>query len=94
MPDKVALRDGDRSWTYRQLAADIAWARSFFVQRSMTGAGIAVMVMPDLVDFWVTGIALRSLGLTTIAVATSGMWQTSISPICVVSSSWPRTRRH
>jgi fatty-acyl-CoA synthase len=67
-PDKTALEHNGEAWSYRALAEAIAIARGYFHRRGITGEGVAVMAVTHLRDFWVFSLALRSLGLTTIAV--------------------------
>ncbi len=67
-PDKTALEHNGEVWSYRDFASAIAAARGYFHRRGIEGEGVAVMVVAHLRDYWVFSLALRSLGLTTIAV--------------------------
>ena len=67
-PDKTAVVYNGQPLSYRSFAANIALARGYFASRGVTGSGLAVLVILNLLDFWVLSLALRSLGLTTIAV--------------------------
>ena len=67
-PDKAALEHNGEVLSYRDFAAAIAAARGYFHRRGIEGEGVAVMVVAHLRDYWVFSLALRSLGLTTIAV--------------------------
>jgi len=67
-PDKTAVVHNGQPLSYRSFAANIALARGYFASRGVTGSGLAVLVILNLLDFWVLSLALRSLGLTTIAV--------------------------
>jgi acyl-coenzyme A synthetase/AMP-(fatty) acid ligase len=67
-PEKTALVYNGQPLSYRAFAANVALARGYFASRGVTGSGLAVLVIFNLLDFWVLSLALRSLGLTTIAV--------------------------
>src|SRR6185312_7734711 len=66
-PDKPALVQNGVALSYGALAYRIAQARAYFARHDCTGPGVAVVVVAALVDFWILSLALRSLGLTTIA---------------------------
>ena len=67
-PDKPALVHDGGVWSYAQLAQAIAAARSHFAQQGLSRGGVAVLGIRNLAECWVHGIALRSLGLTTISI--------------------------
>ena len=67
-PDKVALDYNGEPWSYAAFAQAIAVARGYFNRRGLIGEGVAVVAVGHLREFWVLSLALRSLGLTTIAV--------------------------
>jgi acyl-coenzyme A synthetase/AMP-(fatty) acid ligase len=67
-PEKTALVYNGQPLSYRAFAANVALARGYFASRGVTGSGLAVLVIFNLLDFWVLSLALRSLGLTTVAV--------------------------
>lgn len=67
-PGKPAIFYGTRSITYRELASWIAQARHFLGEQDLRPANVAVLAVDCLVDSWVLGLALRSLGITTVAV--------------------------
>ena len=67
-PDKTAVIYNGRPWSYRSFAQAIAVARGYFVRRGYVGPGYAVLAVRNLMDFWILSLALRSLGLTTVAV--------------------------
>ena len=68
-PDKTAvIWNGRVSLSYRSFADDIAVARGYFARRDCLGPGYAVLAVHNLLDFWVLSLAIRSLGLTTVAV--------------------------
>jgi acyl-coenzyme A synthetase/AMP-(fatty) acid ligase len=67
-PDKAAIVYDGTPLSYGAFAAAIAVARGYFARRDCAGPGVAALAISNLVDFWVLSLALRSLGLTTIAV--------------------------
>lgn len=67
-PGRRALDYGPRRISYGELASWVADAREFLGQHDVRGGGMAVLNVDSLVDSWVLGLALRSLGLTTFAV--------------------------
>ena len=67
-PDRTAVIYNGRPLSYRSFAQLIAVARGYFARRGYVGPGYAVLAVPNLMDFWILSLALRSLGLTTVAV--------------------------
>ena len=68
-PDKTAVIWNDRvSLSYRSFADNIAAARDYFARRDCIGPGYAVLAVHNILDYWVLGLAVRSLGLTTVVV--------------------------
>jgi acyl-coenzyme A synthetase/AMP-(fatty) acid ligase len=67
-PDRTAIIFNDRPWSYGSFAQFIALARGYFVRRGYVGPGYAVLAVHNRMDFWILSLALRSLGLTTVAV--------------------------
>ena len=67
-PDRTAVIYNGRPWSYRSFAQAIAVARGYFARRGYVGPGYAVLAVYNLMDFWILSLALRSLGLTTVAV--------------------------
>jgi acyl-coenzyme A synthetase/AMP-(fatty) acid ligase len=67
-PEKVALVHNGATWSYRTFAAAIAAARGFLARQGCVGPGVAVQALSDMREFWVLNLALRSLGLMTVAV--------------------------
>jgi acyl-coenzyme A synthetase/AMP-(fatty) acid ligase len=93
-PDKTALVYNGRPWSYRSFARFIALARGYFVRREVVGAGVAVVATSSLMDFWIFSLALRSLGLTTMAIpSVEAIGALGLPDVrCVVASaaeSWP-----
>ena len=70
-PRSTALVYNDRVWSYRALADEVSLARAYFSRRGCVGPGYAVLAFHNLLDFWIFGVALRSLGLTTVAVGSA-----------------------
>jgi acyl-coenzyme A synthetase/AMP-(fatty) acid ligase len=67
-PDRTAVIYSGVPLSYRSFAQAIAVARGYFARRSYVGPGYAVLAVSNLRDFWILCLALRSLGLTTVAV--------------------------
>jgi acyl-coenzyme A synthetase/AMP-(fatty) acid ligase len=93
-PDKTALVYNGSAWSYRSLAQFIALARGYFVRRKAVGAGVAVIATYSLMDFWIFSLALRSLGLTTMAApSVEAIGELGLPDVrCVVAAaaeSWP-----
>jgi acyl-coenzyme A synthetase/AMP-(fatty) acid ligase len=66
-PEKIALTYNGQAWSYRAFAQAIAICRGHFRRQGIAGEGVAVIALNNLRDFWVVSLALRSLGLTTLA---------------------------
>ena len=88
-PDKTAVVYNGQPLSYRSFAANIALARGYFASRGVVGPGLAVLVIANMLDFWVVSLALRSLGLTTIAVQSVPAFDELDPPAarCVVASA-------
>ena len=67
IPDKPALVHNGVTFSYAELAHRVAQARGWFARNGLTGPGVAVLATRRLAEFWIQSLALRSLGLTTIA---------------------------
>src|SRR5665213_4242584 len=67
-PDKTAVVHNDVASSYAQLAARIEACRRYFAQQDLPAGSVAVIDVDSLLDAWVFGFALRSLGLTTCAL--------------------------
>ncbi len=57
-----------RRWTYRALAAAVASTVGELAGKGLGGPGVAALAGHNLADFWVKSLALRALGLHTIAL--------------------------
>ena len=93
-PESVAVVYNGQSWSYRAFASLIEKFRGYFSQRECIGEGFVVLAVNNLVVFWVLSLALRSLGLTTIAVqSVENVASLTLPKVrCVFTSSrenWP-----
>src|SRR5271169_6370550 len=67
-PDTTAIVFNDRKLSYRQFACRIEISRRYLSAQGLAGEGVAVLPTGSMVSTWVLGLALRSLGLTTLIV--------------------------
>ena len=93
-PERTALEHNDAPWSYRTFADAIARARGFFHRRGLEGDGVVVTAIEHIRESWVMGLALRSLGLTTIAVpsaeAVRGLGLTNVRAVVAsAGEAWP-----
>ena len=93
-PDRTAVVYNGRPQSYRAFARRIAAARGYFARQGYAGSGCAVLVVNSLMKFWIFSLALRSLGLTTVAVRSASAVSTlGLRNLrCVVASAgetWP-----
>ena len=65
--DKPAIIAADRVWTYADLAEAIGQARGYFIGRGVFGGGVVSLAVEDQIQVWILTLALRSLGVTTMA---------------------------
>jgi acyl-CoA synthetase (AMP-forming)/AMP-acid ligase II len=88
IPGKPALVHNGVPFSYAELAYRVAQARGWFARNGLIGPGIAVVATRHLVEFWIQALALRSLGLTTIAPRYGDSLETLALPDvrCVVGS--------
>jgi acyl-coenzyme A synthetase/AMP-(fatty) acid ligase len=70
-PGKTAFICNGVSRTYAEFGDDLAQASGFFARQQLPVASVAVLCIEDLAQVWVLGIALRHLGVTTVAVNTT-----------------------
>lgn len=94
MPEKTAIIYGDHRTSYHDLACIISATRRYLAALGLPGSGVAVLAIASLLDSCVTGLALRSLGLTTVGVPSADqIGQLGLPNIqCVVTSEiehWP-----
>jgi acyl-coenzyme A synthetase/AMP-(fatty) acid ligase len=93
-PEKTAVIYNEQRWSYRTFAEHIARARGYFLKRGYAGPGYAVLAIRNRMDFWVLSLALRSLGLTTVAVGSPAVLADLDLPDirCVIAGegeAWP-----
>ncbi len=98
-PEKMALTHNGSAWSYGDFAEAIARTRGHFHRRGLCGEGIAVVAVSHLRAFWVLSLALRSLGLTTIAVQSAevigGLGLPAIRfVVASESEAWPGLAEH
>jgi len=67
-PERTAAIHNGQVISYRMFAHSIALGRAYFARLGWIGAGFAAVAIHDLMDAWITIMALRSLGLTTIVI--------------------------
>jgi acyl-CoA synthetase (AMP-forming)/AMP-acid ligase II len=65
-PSKIAVVQDGQALSWRDFAALITATRAFLSNHVALAPGVAVICCHRLLDAWVVGMALRSLGLTTI----------------------------
>src|SRR5579872_4315636 len=68
-PDNTAIVWNDHHWSYAVFTRSIALARGYCVRRGIGDEGVAVLAIHNLLHFWIVSLALRSLGVTTIAAS-------------------------
>lgn len=71
-PLKVALLHGALRFTYADFARRIEASRLHFAAQGITPRSTVVLAIEHLALVWIHGIALRSLGYTTICLPVSG----------------------
>jgi acyl-coenzyme A synthetase/AMP-(fatty) acid ligase len=67
-PDKAAIIHNNQPFSYSTFAQLIAIARDYFARAEYVGPGYAVLAVRHYLSFWILSLALRGLGLTTLAV--------------------------
>jgi acyl-coenzyme A synthetase/AMP-(fatty) acid ligase len=65
-PDRVAVIYNGERIGYRRFAAAILAARRFFADQGIARDRVAIVCAPHLLEAWVVGLGLRSLGVTTV----------------------------
>ncbi len=66
-PERLAIVCNGRRLTYGELACAIEATIQAFERQGIGGPGYAVLAVQDLLQFWICSLALRELGLTTVA---------------------------
>jgi acyl-CoA synthetase (AMP-forming)/AMP-acid ligase II len=82
-PERTAVIYNGSIVSYGDFARRITGARRRLRDQGVEGRGYAVVVVDRLIDRWILGLALQSLGLTTIAIR-------SLDEIGVVADLDPR----
>jgi len=87
-PNKIAVIYGEYQLSYREFADAIGAVQRYFGTLGLSAGGVAVLAIAALADSWIVGLALRGLGLTTVAVRSADqLSQLGLSNIqCVVTS--------
>ena len=67
-PDRVAIRRNGLDLSYRCFADAILLARGELLEQQLVRPGVVGVAIVDLQEFWITALALRSLGATTLAI--------------------------
>ena len=67
-PEAIALVHNGVAWSYAAFARWIAICRNAFEQANVRHGGVAVICIDRLGDAWAAALAMRSLGVTTVAV--------------------------
>ncbi len=70
---------------YGQFARLIEASRRYLAQRVRPGTGVAVLAISSMLDAWIQGLALRSLGITTLAARREAIGSLGLPEVaCVV----------
>ena len=91
-PDAIAIYRHGSELSYREFAAAIGSARAEFIDRRIKGKGIVGIAIWDLQQFWICGLALRSLGLTILPIRSPDALPDLLVPglrYVVGPASWP-----
>jgi acyl-coenzyme A synthetase/AMP-(fatty) acid ligase len=93
-PYNTAVIQNGAHLSYRSFARSIAKARGYFISQGFSGPGRAVLAVHSMKDFWILGLALRSLGLTTLAArSVAALNQLSMPGLRLVvtlpTEAWP-----
>jgi acyl-coenzyme A synthetase/AMP-(fatty) acid ligase len=67
-PERTAIVYDNVPLSYRQFARLIHVSRQYLSGLTLPGEGVAGLVIASVLDAWIHGLALRSLGLTTVIV--------------------------
>ncbi len=66
--NRTAIVYDNKKLSYRYFARLIDASRRYLAAQGLGGEGVAVLPIGSLLDAWIVGLALRSLGLTTVVV--------------------------
>lgn len=88
-PDKVAVIHNGQSLDYASFARAIDATREFIEARRLPSRGIAVVTASNQLDTWLRALALRQLGLDTVAVSAWRHFHTLRinRPACIVPAT-------
>ena len=67
-PDRIAVVHNNRPISYRAFARGVDAARRYLAGQELPATGIAVLAGGSILDGYVLGLAVRSLGMTTLLV--------------------------
>jgi non-ribosomal peptide synthetase component E (peptide arylation enzyme) len=67
-PDRIAVVHNNRPISYRAFARGVDAARRYLAEQELPATGIAVLAVGSILDGYVLGLAVRSLGMTTLLV--------------------------
>ena len=85
-PGKPAVVHDGRSLSYAELAQRIEAARQYLLRRELS-PGVAVLCFESLLDVWIVGFALRSIGVTTIASGANEVTTLGVRQVgCILTS--------
>jgi acyl-coenzyme A synthetase/AMP-(fatty) acid ligase len=65
-PDRTAVITNGRPLSYLRFAGRICAVRGFLENQPVSPERVAVLCIHNIVDGWIIGLALRSLGVTTV----------------------------
>jgi acyl-coenzyme A synthetase/AMP-(fatty) acid ligase len=90
-PDRVAIDYGGSLFSYGWFARQIAARRRAFAALDLKPGAAAVVCLTSMIDAWIVCLALRSLGVTTLAVRAIGDLPdlASLDLTCVVADVAP-----
>jgi acyl-CoA synthetase (AMP-forming)/AMP-acid ligase II len=94
-PDKTAVVHNGHALTYRRFAALVLLARRHFEAAGAGRGRLAILCVHSLIDGWIFGLALRSLGAdTVIARGMADLSALGVQRACLVSTptearGWP-----
>ncbi|MDR3513931.1 MAG: fatty acid--CoA ligase family protein [Caulobacteraceae bacterium] len=92
-PGRTAVVNNGQTYSYRAFAGLIAGARAVLARQSPPTDRVAVLCVDAPFDAWIIGIALRSLGVTTVnARSVEDIGRLNLGPVSVVwgeAGPWP-----
>jgi acyl-coenzyme A synthetase/AMP-(fatty) acid ligase len=92
-PDKTAMVHDGQALSYAAFVACIVAVRRYAHAAGVARDRVAVLCIRDLAQAWIVGLALRSLGVTTLSVRTAGDLAALALPspmvVGVTAEPWP-----